>query len=257
MLFTSNAFRFVLVLAAAFNAVPSGAESSVGLGTAENYVILTKAGISTVPDSTIVGDIAVSPIAATAITGFSLIADAEGKDSKSSQLRAEDSAFAASYLGDTPAVLTTAVSDMETAYTDAAGRPNSVAARINLVGGEIGGQVLSPGVYTFQTDVIIGSDITFDGTSADSGPTDVFIIQMTGSLNQADGTKVNLRNGVKADNIFWQVAGQVVVETTAQMKGILLVKTAVLFETGSSLDGRVLSQTHCALQQATITQPAA
>ncbi len=135
-MFTSNAFRFVLVLAAAFNAEPSGAESSVGLGTAENYVILTKAGISTVPDSTIVGDIAVSPIAATAITGFSLIADAEGKDSKSSQLRAEqDSAFAASYLGDTPAVLTTAVSDMETAYTDAAGRPNSVAARINLLVG--------------------------------------------------------------------------------------------------------------------------
>jgi hypothetical protein len=78
MMFSFNAFRFVLVLAAAYNAVPSAAEPTVELGFADQYVILAKAGISTVPQSVIDGDIAVSPIAATALTGFSLTADSTG-----------------------------------------------------------------------------------------------------------------------------------------------------------------------------------
>jgi hypothetical protein len=254
-MFSSNAFRCMLVLTAAFNAMPSSAEElTVNLGFAEKYVILTKAGISNVPDSTIVGDIAVSPIAATAITGFSLIANPAGLYSESSQLIGHE-VFAANYLGNTPALLTTAVSDMETAYTDAANRLNSDAARINLGGGILGGvfggegDKLTPGVYTFATDVNINDDIYFDGSS-----TDVFIIQMTGNLMQVPGKAVNLSGGALAKNIFWQVAGKVEVGLDAHLEGILLVKTGVLFETGSSLNGRVLSQTACSLQQATITQ---
>jgi hypothetical protein len=48
---------------------------TVNLGTAGDYVILAKSRISTVPDSSITGDIAVSPIAASAITGFELEMD--------------------------------------------------------------------------------------------------------------------------------------------------------------------------------------
>lgn len=43
----------------------------MGLGTAGNYVILGKTAISTAPSSGVTGDIAVSPAAATFITGFS------------------------------------------------------------------------------------------------------------------------------------------------------------------------------------------
>ena len=46
-------------------------QTPVNLGTAGNFVILAKSGISTVPTSAITGDIGVSPIDATAITGFS------------------------------------------------------------------------------------------------------------------------------------------------------------------------------------------
>ncbi len=48
----------------------------VELGTSGDFVILSKSGISSVPTSAIVGDIGVSPAAATYITGFSLAADA-------------------------------------------------------------------------------------------------------------------------------------------------------------------------------------
>jgi predicted acyltransferase (DUF342 family) len=72
---------------------------------------------------------------------------------------------------------------------------------------------------------------------------------------QAADTKVILAGGVLAKNIFWQVAGEVIVGADAHLEGVLLVKTAAVFKTGASLNGRILAQTACTLQMAVITQP--
>jgi hypothetical protein len=237
----------LLLLSAAALVKAVTATDPVNLRSAGNYVILTKTGISTVPASLITGDIAVSPIAATAITGFDLVLDSEGEFSTATQFTGK--AYAADYATPTPTLLTTAVSDMEIAYTDASSRPNADALRINLGDGAIGGLTLTPGVYTFQVDVTILADMYFDG-----GADDVFIVQTTKTLFQAANKKVILLNGAQAKNIFWQVAGYVAVNAGAHLEGILLVKTAVTFKTGSSLNGRVFSQTACNLQMATITE---
>jgi subtilisin family serine protease len=225
--------------------------AAVQLNTAGDYVILAKSGIDTVPQSPITGNIGVSPIASTAITGFGLALDSEGQFSTASQITGK--AYAASYGGVTTAALTVAVGDMETAYTDAAGRPNTDAARINLKGGAIGGLTLTPGVYTFQMGISIGpgTDVTFDARGNINA---VFIMQTTGVLSQAANTKVILVGGAQAKNIFWQVAGNAAIDADASMQGILLVKTDVLFVTGSSLNGRILAQTAVNLQMATITE---
>jgi hypothetical protein len=270
MLF-SNACRFVLISLLSLSANAENVrgtqrelkEAKVELLSAGNYVILTKAGISTVPTSAITGNIAVSPIAATAITGFSLTTDSTGTFSTSTQITG--SAFAANYAAPTPSLLTTAVSAMVTAYSDAAGRINLNAARLNLGAGILSGAFggpktpLTPGIYTFGTGVSLTGDIYFQGTGLgkSQGATDIFIIQIAGNLLQAANYKVILTNGALAKNIFWQVSGKVTVGAGAHMEGILLVKTAVLFQTGSSLNGRVLAQTACDLQSATITQPIA
>jgi hypothetical protein len=65
---------------------------------------------------------------------------------------------------------------------------------------------------------------------------------------------VFLAAGALAKNIFWQVAGHVKEGAGAHFDGILLVKTDVLFLTGSSLNGCVLAQTACDLQMTTITE---
>jgi hypothetical protein len=267
MFFSSNTFRFVLVLAAACNAVTSAGQGlrrvqdteiqppAVELGTADNYVILTKAGISTVPDSDITGDIAVSPIAATAMTGFGLTMDLEGEFSDSIQLTGK--AYAADYGGVIPLNLTTAVGNMETAYTDAEGRSSSDPTKINYGSGGLGGvfggeqDKLTAGIYTFGSDVSINEDIYFD--AGDAGEDAIFIIKISGNLVQAANKKVLLTNGTLAKNIFWQVAKVVNVGAGAHMEGIILGKTNVLLETGSSLTGRVLAQTVCDLQKATIS----
>jgi hypothetical protein len=233
----------------------------VGLGKAKDYVILAKAGISTVPASVITGDIAVSPIAATALTGFSLTADSTNVFSTSAQLGG-NKAFAADYAVPTPAYLTTAVSNMEEAYTNAAGRDIVDAAKTNygffdgsatVIGGAFGGagDHLPAGVYTFDTDLNIGGDIHFTGSDSD-----IFIIRVAGNLEQVGGAQVQLVGGAKAKNIFWQVAGYVKLGPSAHMEGIVLAATYVLFETGASIDGRIFAQTYVALQVATVTNPA-
>jgi hypothetical protein len=54
--------------------------------------------------------------------------------------------------------------------------------------------------------------------------------------------------------MVWQVAGYVDAATTSHLEGIFLVKTKVVFKSGSSLNGRILAQTASNLDSATITQ---
>ena len=218
----------------------------VDLGTADNFVILAKSGISTVPASTVTGNIGVSPIDSTAITGFSLTLDALGTFSISSQV--VGSVFAANYTSPSPSNLTTAVGNMETAYTDAAGR--SLPDFTELGSGSIGGLVLVPGLYKWGTGVLIATDVTLTG-----GPNDVWIFQISGGITQAAGTRVTLAGGALAKNIFWQVAGTVALDTTAHLEGVVLSQTAITLATGATVNGRLLSQTAVTLDASTVTQP--
>ena len=219
----------------------------VNLGTAGNYVILAKSGIDTVPTSAVTGDIGVSPIDSTAITGFSLIMDSTGTFSTSSQVIGK--AYAADYTSPTPSNLTTAVSDMETAFTDAAGRP--IPDFTELGSGDISGLTLVPGLYKWGTGVLISTDVTLNG-----GPNDVWIFQISGGITQASGASVLLAGGALPKNIFWQAFGAVALDTTAHMEGIVLSQTEITLATGATVNGRLLSQTAVTLDSSTVVQPA-
>jgi hypothetical protein len=224
---------------------------AVNLGTANTYAILSKAGISTVSPSPITGDIGVSPIAATAITGFSLTADSTNAFATSTQVAGQ--VFAASYGTPTPSELTVTIGDMETAYLYAASRPPP-PANSNFLNRNSGifvhGAELEPGLYKFGSSVTISGDVTIKGN-----PTDTWIFQMTGNLIVEVGADVILEGGASASNIVWQVAGKVEVGASAKMKGILLVKTSASFLAGSSLTGRILAGTAVTLITTTVTQP--
>jgi hypothetical protein len=261
MMFSSFTCRFALLVAATCATVTSASEPPVQPLEAADFTILAKTGITNVQPSIIMGDICVSPIAATAMTGFDFSLDLSVQFATSQQVVAKGAhlghAYAASFGAPISEHLTTAVGAMEAAYIDAAGRPNPDMARVNLGGGMLGGvyggtglDSLTPGVYTFSTGVIIENDITFDGSAED-----VFIIQVAGSLKQAADTRVHLTGGALAANIFWQVGGFVEVRSDAHMEGIMLVKTKADFLSRSSLNGRILTQTACNLQQATIIEP--
>ena len=219
----------------------------VGLGMAGNYGVLAKTAISTVPASAVTGDMGISPAAASFITGFSLVADATNVFSTSSQLVGK--AYAANYAVPTPSNLTTAISNMESAYNDAAGRPTPDFLELGT--GNIGGLTLAPGLYKWTSTVTIPVDVVISG-----GPNDVWIFQTTGDLTMSAGKKVTLSGGARARNIFWQVAGKATFGANSHFEGILLSKTDITLQTGATMNGRALAQTQVALQQATLTQPA-
>jgi len=218
----------------------------VDLGTARNYVILSKSGISSVPNSTITGDLGVSPAAASYITGFSLTADATNAFSTSIQVNGR--VYAADHAAPTPSNLTTAIGDMQLAFTSAAARAPDLT---ELNDGNIGGMTLLSGVYKWGTSVLIPTSITLDGNA-----TDVWIFQIANDLNVSNGVNVTLAGGALPKNVFWQVSGAVSIGTTAHVEGIILSKTSIDLKSGASLNGRLLAQTAVTMSSNTVVQPA-
>ena len=195
-------FSFVLImalvcLATAMIIPAAAAASAVDLGTAGDYAILSKSGITTTGATAVTGDMGVSPIDSTAITGFGLTIDPSGTFSTSSLVVGK--IYAADYTNPTPARLTTAVIDMEGAYTDAAGRAPDYT---ELHSGNLGGKILTPGVYKYTTGVTIPDDLTLD---AQGDSTSVWIFQIAQNLDIAVNKQVILSNGADATNIFWQI----------------------------------------------------
>lgn len=227
----------------------TAAQLPVNLGSAGGFVILAKSGISTTGTTSITGDIGVSPAEATSITGFDLIMDSSDQFSTSSLVTGK--VYAPGYAVPTPTKMTTAVSDMETAYTDAAGR-TSTDIITELYDGDISGRTLAPGLYKWSTGLLINSDATL------AGPSDaVWIFEIAGDLTMGSDAKVLVSGGAQARNIFWQVGGGVGVEigTRAHVEGTILCAKAIHLRTGASLNGRALAQTAVTLDANPIVIP--
>jgi hypothetical protein len=217
----------------------------VDLGAASDFAVLAKTGISTVPESEITGDIGVSPAAASYITGFSLSADATNEFATSSQVTGQ--VFAADYADPTPADMTAAISDMESAFSEAADRAPDVT---ELGEGDIGGMSLPPGTYKWSTGLLVPTDVVLEG-----GANAVWIFQIAGDLTVSNGKQVTLAGGALPENVFWQVSGEVTLGTTAHFEGTVLSQTAITLGTGASINGRLLAQTAVDLDSSTVVAP--
>jgi len=217
-----------------------GTVSNVNLGTAAGFAILSKSGITNVYKSTITGDLGASPITGAAIqvtcpevTGTIYTVDAAGP----LPCRVTNASL-----------LTTAVSDMQTAYTDLAGRTNPNF--LNLGAGNIGGLTLTAGLYKWTTTLNIPTNITISGSA-----TDVFIFQVAGNLTMGSAVNVTLTGGALAKNIFWQTAGSVTLGSTSHFEGNIFCMTAINMLTNASINGSLFAQTAVTLQMNTVVKP--
>jgi hypothetical protein len=213
--------------------------SPVDLGGAGYFVILTKTGITDVPASDVTGNVGVSPI--TGGADHLTCPEVHGK------IYSVDNAGPPPCSIKAPKKLTNAVHDMQTAYTDAAGRP---AKHINVGGGDIGGLTLKPGVYRWDTDVRVPTDARLKG-----GSHDVWIFQVSKSLIVAAGKHIQLRGHAQSQKVFWQIAGHVSLGANSHIEGIILCKTAIDMKTGASINGRLLAQTAATLEMNGVTAP--
>lgn len=231
----------ITLLALAGSAFAAGpGPAPVNLRSAGDFVILTESGITDVPTSAVNGDVGTSPITGAAdllscreVTGIVFSVDAAGPAPCNQKF---------------PSRLATAINDMRTAYTDAAGRTNPDATELGR--GNIGGMTLAPGLYKWGTSVNIPTDVTLSGSS-----NDVWIMQISGNLIASNGVTVHLKGGAQAKNVFWQVAGLTMLGTTSNFEGIILCRTLIAVQTHATVNGRLFSQTAVTLQMNKIAQP--
>ncbi|KAJ6483306.1 hypothetical protein C8R45DRAFT_1149218 [Mycena sanguinolenta] len=232
-----------LVLLATVGCAFAAGPAPVLLGTAGNFAILAKTGVSSVPNSDVSGNVGVSPATITSVTGFSLTQDVSTQFWTSTQV---DGRVMGSTDGlPTPALLTVAVLDMQTAFTDAMNRPNPNF--VELKAGLIGGSILTPGLYKWTTAVSISTAITIAG-----GPADTWIFQISGTLTQAPNVHITLTGGALSHNIIWAVAGTVQVGANAVFEGNILAQTNVIMGTDAIDFGCIYSQTAVALLEAMV-----
>jgi hypothetical protein len=218
--------------------------AAVGLGSSANHVILSSSGISTIPESIVVGDIGLSPAASEIhLIGFAHTTKSENGFGTSNQVNGK--IFCDTSATPAPANLKAAISNMESAYDDAASRLNPDETDMN--GGNIGDEKLSPGLYRWNSTLTIPSNVTLSG-----GAGDIWIFQTTGDLFVSSGMKIVLVGGALAKNVFWQVAGQTIIGPKAHFEGVILSMSTVTLATGANLNGRILTQGKVELQQARV-----
>ncbi len=230
----------------------AGTGTGVNLGSAGSFVMLSKTGITTVPNSVISGDIGSSPITAAAMDTVTcpqmLVGDIYGAD-----VAYTGNGSVVCFKGTVPdnTLVANAILDMGTAYTDAAGR--TTPDFTELFAGDISGQTLAPGLYKWGTGVLITTTVTLSGTA-----NDVWIFQIAGDLTQAAATSVTLTGGAVAKNVYWQVGGSagVSIGSAAHFEGIILAAKGIAIGNTTTVVGRLFSDTAVTLDMNTVTQPA-
>jgi hypothetical protein len=209
--------------------------TAVDLAQAGAYRVFSEAGISTSAGTLITGDIAVSPIAHTAIIGFTYTPNLAGVSGTATEVTG--AVFTPDNAVPTPGDLTTATTAMTNAYTDAATRA-SPAPIVDLNSGDLGGQTLQPGIYKFSTAVTIPTNMTING-----GVADVVIIQIAGALDLTAGMSVLLTGGILPQNIFWQASGVVSLGVSSVFNGVILGAVGIDVNTTATIHGALYSQT--------------
>ena len=175
------------------------AEAAVAppLGTAAAFAVLGSSTVTNTGNTVINGNLGVSP--GSAITGFP-----PGLVVPPGTVHAADAAAAG------------AQSDTTIAYNALAGQP----CNFNLTGQDLGGLTLIPGVYCFASSAQLTGAVTLN---AQGNSNSVFIFQIGSTLTTASNASVNIINGVRGCNVFWQIGSSATLGTSALAKSYPLV----------------------------------
>ncbi|MFD9224595.1 ice-binding family protein [Streptomyces sp. NPDC060064] len=200
----------------------------VSLATAGNFAVLAASTVTNTGPTTVNGDLGLSP--GTSVTGF-----------PPGQVNGTQ------HVAD--AVALQAKNDLTAAYNDAEGRPATATVPV-----ELGGTTKTPGVYQTSAGTLgITGKLTLD---AQGDPNAVFIFKAASTLTTASGSSVNLVNGARACNVFWQVGSSATLGTNSTLRGNVMALASITVTTGVTVDGRTLARNAAVtLDSDTITRP--
>jgi outer membrane biosynthesis protein TonB len=208
------AVAFAVILMLGITAIVTATASTVDLGAADSFAVLANSTITNTGDTVINGDLGLSP--GTAVTNFP-----PGILNGTQYINDEEAAHAQT--------------DLATAYGDAFDQPCTG----NLTGQDLGGLILTPGVYCFDSSAGLTGELTLNGQN---DPSAVFIFQIGSTLTTASSSSVSLENEAQACNVFWQVGSSATLGTGTAFEGNILASASVTLTTGTNVAGRVLAQ---------------
>lgn len=186
---------------------------AVDLGSAADFGVLAGSTVTNTGFTIINGDLGLSP--GTSITGF-------------------PPGIVNGTIHQTDGVAAQAQLDLTDAYNDAAGRIST-----GTIAADLGGQILTPGVYTSASSIGLTGVLTLD---AQGDPNAVWIFQAGSTLTTASASQVVFINGAQACNVFWQVGSSATLGTGSDFSGTILALTSITATTGATVDGRLLAR---------------
>ena len=189
----------------------------IELGTANSFGVLAGSTVTNTGTTNVVGDVGVSP--GTAITGF------EAPSSISGAFHSADFVSAAGQAA------------LTSAYNQAAAALNVDGSPATTMTGDIGGQRLTPGVYSVASSLGITGSVILDGGGDVNA---VFIFQIGSTLTVAGD--VLLVGGAQADNVFWQVGSSATIGVNSSFTGTIMAQASITANTGAMVNGRLLAR---------------
>jgi hypothetical protein len=187
--------------------------STIDLGTAAAASVIAGSGVTNTGSSILALDLDTAPTPA--ISGF--------PPGISGPQHADDG------------VAQTAQADLTTAYNAAASAPSTN----DETGVDLGGQVLTQGVYTASSDMSLTGPVplTLNGSASS-----VFIFQAGTTLITGSDSSVVLTGGVLACNVFWQVGTSATLGTGTEFQGNILALTSISVDANATIAGRALAR---------------
>jgi hypothetical protein len=204
------------------------------LGAATPFAVLAGPQVVNSGGSVVRGDLGVSP--GTAVIGFPGGKVVDGTIQTT---------------GDTP---NQAQKDATKAYADLV----SQQCNVKLIGQDLGGQTLTPGVYCFpSTAATLTGELVLD---AQGDPNAVFVFQVGTTLTTAAQSRVRvLNNGQDANDgdqsadsrtrrrdslchVYWQVGNSVAIGRDSNFIGTIIARDRIGVGSNATIDGRALAQ---------------
>lgn len=196
----------------------SSAFAQISLNTAQDFGVLAGSAVTNTGPTVVNGSVGVSP--GSSVTGF------------------PPGIVVGGTIHSADAVAAQAQTDLTAAYNTAAG----LACGTDLTGQDLGGLVLTPGVYCFDTSAQLTGTLTLD---LQGDPNAFFLFQIGSTLTTASASSVLLINSGATTcppNVFWQIGSSATFGTGSSFIGNVLALTSITMTTGSGLNGRVLAR---------------
>lgn len=193
---------------------PSQGMAAPFLGTAQSFAVLGGSTVINSGSTTINGDLGVYPGTSIADSGTITLNGTLHQTDDVAQQAQIDALTAYNFLFD-------------------------LSSTSVLTGQDLGGLILTPGVYFFSTSAQLTGTLTLN---AQNDPNALFVFQIGSTLTTASNSVVNVLNGGANNGVFWQIGTSATLGTSTVFAGNILADQSITLNSSATiLCGRAIA----------------